>query len=133
MQNGNLVSRCKCDHIEVTVMPTKTVYIHGEKFDPEGMIITAVMEDGTKKIIEDYTYQECVMSNGVEVKYVEAGITYTANVPLTITEFDAATALIDFEYTTNDDGTYTITGWKETLNGVPSTEMIIPSNGLIIV
>ena len=40
--------------------------------------------------------------------------------------------LIDFEYTANNDGTYTLTGWKETLNGEPSNEMIIPNNNKIV-
>ena len=41
--------------------------------------------------------------------------------------------LIDFEYNydeTND--TYTLTSWKETLNGVASTEMIVPDDHRII-
>lgn len=40
--------------------------------------------------------------------------------------------LIDFEYTVNDNGTVTLTAWKQTLNGVPSTEMVIPDDSRII-
>ena len=40
--------------------------------------------------------------------------------------------LIDFEYTTNADGTVTLTAWKQTLNGVASTEMVIPDDKRII-
>lgn len=40
--------------------------------------------------------------------------------------------LVDFEYTKNENGTYTLTNWKETLNGESSTEMIIPDNRSII-
>ena len=40
--------------------------------------------------------------------------------------------LIDFEYTKNSDGTVTITAWKGTLNGEPSTELVIPDNNRII-
>ena len=40
--------------------------------------------------------------------------------------------LIDFEYTDNGDGTVTLTAWKQTLNGVPSTEMVIPDDNRII-
>lgn len=47
-------------------------------------------------------------------------------------EFDPTTDLVDFEYADNDDGTYTITSWKGTCNGQPSTEMIIPNNSAII-
>lgn len=40
--------------------------------------------------------------------------------------------LVDFEYTNNNDKTYTITAWKGTLNGVPSTELVIPDDSRII-
>ena len=44
--------------------------------------------------------------------------------------------LIDFNgYTTtisDTEETYTITGWKGTLNGVPSTEIVVPDNENII-
>lgn len=41
-------------------------------------------------------------------------------------------SLIDFVYTRNADGTVTLTGWKGTLNGVPSTELVIPNDARII-
>lgn len=40
--------------------------------------------------------------------------------------------LDDFWYLENDDGTYTITGWKGTYKGIPSTKCVIPDNPLII-
>jgi hypothetical protein len=40
--------------------------------------------------------------------------------------------LIDFDYIKNNDGTVIITGWKQTLNGKPSTELIIPDDERII-
>ena len=40
--------------------------------------------------------------------------------------------LIDFKYTKNSDGTATLTAWKGTLNGVPSTELVIPDDSRII-
>jgi hypothetical protein len=43
-----------------------------------------------------------------------------------------AEILIDFDYIKNNDGTATITGWKGTLNGEPSTELIIPDDERII-
>ena len=47
--------------------------------------------------------------------------------------FSAEDTLIDFDYTDNGDGTYTITGWRGTYLGAPSTEMIIPNYPGIIV
>lgn len=40
--------------------------------------------------------------------------------------------LQDFEYIKNNDGTVTLTAWKGTLNGEPSTELVIPDNDRII-
>lgn len=39
--------------------------------------------------------------------------------------------LIDFNYTYSN-GTFTLTGWKGTTNGVPSTEIIIPKSDKIM-
>ena len=44
----------KVDHIEITTPPTKTVYKGGDKFDPTGMVVTAVYKDGTSKPITNY-------------------------------------------------------------------------------
>jgi hypothetical protein len=41
--------------------------------------------------------------------------------------------LQDFTYESNSNGTYTLTGWKGTLNGVTSTQCVIPNSNLIIV
>lgn len=45
---------------------------------------------------------------------------------------DLVLKLIDFEYEDNRDGTVTLTAWKQTLNGVASTEMVIPDDNRII-
>lgn len=136
MRDGNFITYCAIKNIEVTSMPSKTEYITGEYFDPTGMVVSAVAYDGTTKEIVDYILPESYLTNGttsIEISYIDAGLIYTANIPITVNEFDPSVVLIDFEYTANDNGTYTITGWKETLNGEASTEMIIPNNGLIIV
>lgn len=41
--------------------------------------------------------------------------------------------LTDFTYTINSDGSFTITGWKETYQGVSDTKIVVPNNGLITV
>lgn len=46
--------------------------------------------------------------------------------------FDAASLLIDFDFTDNGNGTGIITDWKGTFNGVASTELIIPDDPSII-
>ena len=45
----------KVDHIEITTPPTKTVYKGGDKFDPTGMVVTAVYKDGTREPITNYS------------------------------------------------------------------------------
>ena len=45
----------KVDHIEITTPPTKTVYKGGDKFDPKGMVVTAVYKDGTSEPITNYS------------------------------------------------------------------------------
>jgi hypothetical protein len=42
-------------------------------------------------------------------------------------------SLEDFIYTANADGTYTITGWKQTYLGKPSTLMVVPNDNNIII
>lgn len=136
MREGNLVTYCAAKSIEVTSMPNKTKYMAGEYFDPTGMVVTATSYDGITREVTDFICPSSYITEGstsIEIKYVEAGVVNSTTIPITVNAFDAATVLVDFDYTANDDGTYTITGWKGTLNGEVSTEIIIPDNGLIIV
>lgn len=136
MRDGNFITYCATKNIEITSMPSKIEYNAGDYFDSTGMVVSTVAYDGTTKEIVDYTLPESYLTNGttyVEISYIDAGLIYTANVPITVNEFDSTVVLVDFEYTSNDDGTYALTGWKGTYNGEASTEMIIPNNGLIIV
>ena len=43
------------DHIEITKQPDKTEYRGGDKFDPTGMVVTAVYKDGTSEPITNYS------------------------------------------------------------------------------
>lgn len=125
MQDGNLVSYCKCLGIRVEKLPDKTTGI----FDPTGMVVVADFQDGTTIEITDYTVS---INDGVTtITYNQLGVLYTTS--FTTEMVLAEQALIDFEYIANDDGTYTLTGWKQTLNGAPSTEMVIPDYDVIIV
>ena len=44
----------KVKRIEITTPPAKTEYKAGEDFDPKGMVVTAVYEDGTSEPITNY-------------------------------------------------------------------------------
>lgn len=41
--------------VEITTAPTKVTYIEGQDFDPTGMVVKAIYDDGTIKEVEDYT------------------------------------------------------------------------------
>lgn len=43
--------------LEVTTAPKRIEYKAGEKFDPEGMVISAVYSDGRRQVVTDYTYK----------------------------------------------------------------------------
>lgn len=134
MMNGNLVSFCKCVSIEVTTEPNKLGYLEGETIDLTGMVLSAICQDGSSRPIENYTYSPTVMAadtNHVDIIYEECGIVHTTTTNIALQT--VAEMLVDFEYTANADGTYTLTEWKETVNGVTRTELIVPDNDKIIV
>ena len=134
MRNGNFVTYCPTESFELTTMPAKTEYTVGEYFDPTGMVVTAIAQDGTSREITEYAYSTDVFTENttsVNVTYVEDGTTHTVTVPIVIKSI--ADVLVDFNYKDNGDGTYTITGWKGTYNGEPSTEIIVPDHTTIIV
>ena len=134
MRDGNLVTHLATRKIRVAKYPTKSSYFAGDIFEPEGMIIYADSYDGTTKEITNYTYSKEPLTDktaNITISYYEGGVTHIVNIPITVKPF--IEALIDFEYTDNGDGTYTLTSWKGTYNGEPSTEMIIPNYSCIIV
>lgn len=136
MCEGNIVSYCAIKSIEAATLPIKTAYVHSEYFDATGVVVTATCEDGSTKEVTNFTYPTTYLAEGttsVEITCVDAGVTYTTTIPVTVSAFDPAVVLVDFTYTDNGDGTYTITGWNGTYNGEASTEMIIPNYGCIIV
>ena len=142
MHNGNFVTYCRTDHLEITTQPNLTQPI-GQLFNPEGMVLSGIGQDGGMREITNYTFknlsnltgtlgQDYLVQgiNNIQITYIEAGVVFNISVEvqgLSETEF----LLTDFEYTINDDGTYTITGWKGTSNGKPSTEIVIPNNNKI--
>ena len=137
MRDGELVSYTYIDGIVVTQLPDKITYMAGEHFDSTGMVVSTISTDGVTNEVSNFAVDEACLTEGtteVSVSYTdESGEVYTTTVPVTVNPFDPAVVLVDFEYTANDDGTYTITDWKGTYNGEVSTEMIIPNYGCIIV
>ena len=131
MRNGTLVSSLAPSGIAVRTNPTKIFYEDGEVFNPSGMIVEIVYPDGTSSEITDYTCSELI-DGAVTIEYEENGVKYTTVLKVQTVE----SLLIDFEYTNNGDNSFTLTKWKQTLNGEPSTELvtpIVPSKYKIIV
>lgn len=115
--------------VAITSQPTKTVYMSGEEFVPTGITGT-VNINGVEKTVNDFSYldgdMETAGENAIRVACIENGEIYTGTVTVKII------SLVDFVYTANDDGTYTITNWKGTKDGITSTEMIFPDDPSII-
>lgn len=130
MVDGNLISRLPMSKLSV-VSVAKTSYIKGAVLDSQDVIVEAAYPDGSSKIVTDFICDP-ILDGRVTVHYTEFGKTLSATYKNKITMTDVEDALIDFAYTANDDGTYTINGWNGTLNGEPSTELIIPNSSLII-
>ena len=126
----------KYTSLSISTNPTKIEYTVGDVFDPAGMVVKANYNDGSSKVISNYSYGTSTLTKDmtyITISYTENGITNTVNVNITVKPaFDPNTDLIDFTYITNADGTYTITSWKGTLNGVPSTEIFVPDSDKII-
>lgn len=135
MNNGTLISVCELDSIQINSLPNKVEYKEGDVFDPDGLTLLGVYKDGNTEVITTgfvcSTEPLTMGTTSVEVMYTQFGKNYTISVNIIVKDV-STDDLIDFNYTTNEDGTYTITSWKETLNGEPSTEMIIPDSEFIV-
>lgn len=121
------VSVIECTEIEVTTLPTKTEYFSGQTFDPTGMTVTATYADGYTKVITDYTCSAnlTVDNPTVTISYANSISTFE------VTVHDSNAEFIDFTYTINEDNSIILDTWKGTLNGVNSTECVIPDgNGV---
>lgn len=138
IRNGVLVTSLMPAGIQLKTSPTKTIYYEGDCFEISDIELELVNADGTTSLIEDVdnisTVQEYMTLDMtfVTIKYNYIGFDFTVDIPITVNEFDPAVVLIDFYYTDNGNGTYTITDWKGTKDGVSSTELVIPNNNKII-
>lgn len=78
--------------------------------------------------VDDYSTNGCYYNTSYNI-YIYPVVNVAA--ARLINDFDPEVDLIDFEYTEEDDGTYTLTAWKETYNGEPSVDCVIPNSKLI--
>ena len=117
-----------------------TNLMEGDVIEGNNLTINATYPDGTTSALSDSDKENITCTpkelttdvKQITVKYKVGDYELTQTINVTVSAFDPAVKLQDFNYTSNADGTYTLTGWKETHNGVASTEMIIPNNKKII-
>lgn len=136
IENGSFTSEMLCSYIMYSD-DVHTLMV-GTVLDSVEFLIYKVYADKSMSLIDPAkaTFEPRVITDdttGVTVKYNDYGYEHTTRIPVKVIPFDPETMLIDFTYTANNDGTYTLTGWKETLNGVASTDIVIPYNDLILV
>ena len=124
--------------ISVVKYPDKTSYYEGDYFEPDGIELELTFDDGSTQIVSDVN--DIIISSiplkitdtSATFKYSYYGAYYYITVPITVSEFNKEFSLIDFNFIDNGNDTYTLTEWKGTLNGIPSTELVIPNNSKII-
>ena len=83
------------ESIKITTPPTKTVYTEGEKFNPEGMKVTATYSDETIEEVTDYIYTPTKeLTTGdttITVSYTKNEITKLATQAITVKAEDPNT------------------------------------------
>ena len=124
--------------ISVVKYPDKTSYYEGDYFEPDGIELELTFDDGSTQIVSDVndiiieSIPLKTADTSATFKYSYYGAYYYITVPITVNEFNKEFTLIDFNFIDNGNDTYTLTEWKGTLNGIPSTELVIPNNSKII-
>lgn len=96
------------DYIKVTKLPNKLDYNEGEEFDPTGMIIEAIYNDGTTEAIEDYTYDSKPFVAGdssVTIKY--SGASTKVKIVLSLSEDEIKNLVLIKKGDVNRDGNIT--------------------------
>ena len=80
----------KLNEIRVTKNPNKISYNVGEKFDPEGMIITAYYSDNSSSIISNYTYSQRdelkESDNKITISYTEGNETKETTIDIEVSK-----------------------------------------------
>lgn len=67
--------------IEISAQPTKLKYEVGDIFDPTGMVVNALYDDGSKKEVKDYTYNKNPLSESdTKITISYKGKTATVNI-----------------------------------------------------
>ena len=141
IRDGILTTEAFPVGFSVNIENIKTTFYEGEYISTDDLDVSVTYPNGNEEKITDWSNVQfsryldkplTKQDNELTLTYVfDNKELFATTLSLTIIDFDPAVVLIDFNYTDNGDGTYTITSWKQTLNGENSTEIIIPNNGKI--
>ena len=82
----NPIDQSKVTGIEVTTMPNKVEYTEGETFDSTGMVISALLDDGSKVAINDYLIDKTILSITDEFVTITYKEKFSVNVPISVTK-----------------------------------------------
>ena len=105
--------------IKITTQPTKTTYTAGEKFDPTGMVVTAVYDDNSEAVLaeNDYTiFYGDKLTQGqtdVRIQYIDGSGNSGIYVDLPITVTPPAGHTHTATLVTGKAATCTADGWKD--------------------
>ena len=87
--------------ISITTPPKKTVYIEGNSFDREDMVVTAHYNNGKSEVVTGYTIAPsgalATADTKVTVSYIYAGVMKTADQPITVNAKKLASIAITTE------------------------------------
>lgn len=138
LEINNGILRTRLLPSNMTVKLDISSLVNGDYINPENVITTMNLEfpDGTTEVLDSYadiTFEpEYITKSTTEViinyRMNGAKLSKIVNIENPVVDINPDVLLKDFYYTSNSDGTYTLTGWKQTLNGVASTELVIPNN-----
>lgn len=87
------------ESISVTTPPTKTSYKSGETFDPNGMVITGLYNEGFKNEVTGYTVAPLTMTEDVTeitITYTEGLITKTTSTPVNVVKTISALTIASY-------------------------------------
>lgn len=78
------------ENIEITTPPTKVEYTEGESFDSSGLIVTAIYNDGTTSVVNDYEIIDgdnlSIDQNSITIRYEENGVEKTVAQNIVVSE-----------------------------------------------
>lgn len=106
------------ERIEITKAPTKTQYLKGEAFDPNGMEVTAHFEDGNDMVVTDYTVSPDGTFTGdetyVTVSYTHGDVTKTVQQAIKV--YTDRTVAGELTFDNPDNYTVSEGGWVRNEN-----------------